>query len=173
VARDVAAIRDAYPDVATITPLNRADPSRVLVLFDDATVDDVAAGLYTGWDCPNALYGVTGIGEPRFGGVTITFEGRFEPLILATAYENLPGVTSAGASVGIGDGNDISIDVEGDSYHWIFSQGSGDCPAGCISRTYWGFTTNAAGDITYQGTSEDDSLDQTWLDAHLDTMSLP
>jgi len=173
VARDLAAIRADYTDVASITARMRANPSSVLVLFDDATIDDVEAGTYTAWDCPNALYGATDIGDPVFNGVTIRFEGRFEPEILGTEYATLPGVTSAGASVGIGDGDDISIDVEGDTYSWIFSQGSGDCQAGCINHDYWGFTTNADGDITYEGTSVDDSLDRGWLEEHHDITSLP
>jgi len=173
IGRDLAAIRADYTDVATITPRLRASPSSVLVLFDDDTVDDVEADSYTAWDCPNALYRATDISEPRFGGVTITFEGRFEPEILGTEYAKLPGVTNAGASPSIGGGNDISIDVVGESYHWVFIQGSGDCQAGCINHDYWGFTTNADGDITDEGTSVDDSISQDWLDEHLDITSLP
>lgn len=37
---------------------------------------------------------------------------------------------------------------------FIFDAGSGDCPSGCIDHTYWGFSTDAAGNITYLGTGD-------------------
>jgi hypothetical protein len=174
VERDLRAIRQGYPDVDLITPFPRAAASSFSMSFDDDTLADVVAGTYTGWDCPNELYGFIGSDPPSLSGtVRVRFEGRFEPSLLVSEYENLPGVTAAWESVGGGDGNDISLDVEGESYHWLFSIGSGDCPAGCINREYWGFTTNAAGDITYHGSSVDDSLDQAFITAHNDRTAKP
>jgi hypothetical protein len=174
VARDLGAIRAGYPDVATIMPFPRADTSSISMRFDADTLDDVLAGTYTAWDCQNELYGFTGVMPAASSGtVRVTFAGRFDPTLLAGEYENLAGVMLAWESVAVGDGNDISLDAEGESYHWIFSTGSGDCPAGCINRDYWGFTTNAAGDITYRGTSTDGSLDQAWREQHLDRSALP
>jgi hypothetical protein len=174
VVRDLGAIRQDYPDVADITPFPRANASSISVSFDADTLDDVALGTYTGWDCPNELYGFADSGPPSTSGVVrVRFEGRYDPSLLASEYEDLPGVTDAWESVTVGDGNDIMLDPEGETYHWIFVTGSGDCPAGCINHEYWGFTTTASGAITYHGSTVDSSLDQAWLDLHTDRTTLP
>jgi hypothetical protein len=174
VERDLAAIRQGHAAVAAIMPFPRADASGISMEFDDDTLDDVVAGTYTAWDCLNELYGFTGTTPPTAGGtVRVTFAGRFDPSLLAGEYANLEGVAAAWESVTLGDGDDISLDVEGDTYHWVFSTGSGDCPAGCINHDYWGFTTNVRGGVSYHGTSVDGSLDQAWLDQHLDRTALP
>lgn len=174
VARDLDAIRQAYPDVASISPRAHASVSDIRLILDRPYADQVVAGSYTAWDCLNDLYGLTSVTPPNgINLVTLSFAGRFHPTLLGDEYRMLLGVLYAGELGTPGDGDDIWIDSRGDAYHWIFSVGSGDCPSGCINHSYWGFTTNADGDITYQGSSADDSLDQDWFDTYRDRSSFP
>ncbi|PAP78258.1 hypothetical protein [Rubrivirga marina] len=58
---------------------------------------------------------------------------------LAGRFAAVDGVRYAEPDGLAGDGDDISAVRTDDGWVLDFSRGSGDCPAGCIERTYWTF----------------------------------
>ena len=72
---------------------------------------------------------------------------------LARTFERVPGLDSAGPNGLGGDGDDIEATRRSGGWRFDFSRGSGDCPSGCIQRTYWTFQT-AGDDVEYLGTRE-------------------
>jgi len=161
---DLAAIRSAYPTVRGIEARASWDPSALLIGFDAAGKAMVDAGTYDDWTCPNALYGLTSATFAFSGYYVLEFSHRMNPLLLATAYTHLPHVTNAGPNAIFGDGDDVCAAIGGSTYTYVFDSGSGDCPAGCISHTYWGFKTSASGGITSLGTwSRGDGTSPPWL----------
>ena len=73
---------------------------------------------------------------------------------LTRQLDALPDVRFAGPNGWGGDGNDIEAAREGSGWRLDFSRGSGDCPAGCIQRTYWTFRVGADGAVAYLGTRD-------------------
>jgi len=70
---------------------------------------------------------------------------NLDPLI--KLFSSIKGVLIAGPNSALGDGNDIEFD----GYRLIYSYGSGDCPAGCIGRTYWAFQVSPGCSVSYAG----------------------
>ena len=54
----------------------------------------------------------------------------------------------------MGDGDDVCLLIDRTKHFYVFDAGSGDCPAGCIDHTYWGFAIDVKGQITVLGTWE-------------------
>ena len=80
-----------------------------------------------------------------------------EPLntvALGRQLDAVPDVRYAGPNGRGGDGDDIEAARDGSGWRLEFSRGSGDCPAGCIDRTYWTFHVGADGAVTYLGTRD-------------------
>jgi hypothetical protein len=160
ILHDLVAIRSASPAVADMHAMLRWSPRDVLVIFDAEGAAAVVAGTYTEWNCANALYGVSSVARhsesPQStlaNSFDLRFDHRFDAPSLAATYAALPHVVAAGADLFAGDGDDICVSMDGDSYSYIFDAGSGDCPAGCIEHTYSGFATAHAGaDVVALGT---------------------
>lgn len=70
---------------------------------------------------------------------------------LARAFGPVPDLRYAEPNGIGGDGDDIEAERLLDGWRLDFSRGSGDCPAGCINRTYWTFRVTGAG-VEYLGT---------------------
>lgn len=57
--------------------------------------------------------------------------------LLAEFYVRHPDVLAAEPNFAGGDGNDIEFVNKQGLWHFAFSFGAGDCPAGCMDRYYW------------------------------------
>jgi hypothetical protein len=110
------------------------------------------AGTYDGWDCPNELYHVTEIEpSPSLGLFILSFAGLYDVNQVGEDYlaaENVSYVEPDGL---IGDGRDVCLSIDGDVHTYIFDDARGDCPAGCTSHVYTGFTVDLDGTITALG----------------------
>jgi hypothetical protein len=144
IVTDLALIRGQNAQVQNIGAMASWVPGELLMGFDAAGLAAVSNGTYTDWDCPNALYGMSGA-EPGSSYVLLHFDHRFNVPLLAKDYKALPHAQYAEPNGFGGDGNDVCVSIEGSAtYHYVFDAGSGDCPAGCIEHTYWGFTTEGS-----------------------------
>lgn len=163
IAEDLAGIRAEVPALAEIHPRPIEAPSSLNVELDDAGLALLEQGAYDAWNCPNALYRVMSLGQPSSQGVvSLLFRGRYRMLVVRDDYRELEHVVSASTPLAIGGGDDVCIRVEGMRLDYLFDHGSGDCPAGCINHNYWGFSSEASGEITLVGTSQDDTLSDDW-----------
>jgi len=66
---------------------------------------------------------------------------------LIKLFNSIQGVLIAGPNSALGDGNDIEFD----GYRLVYSYGFGDCPAGCLGRTYWAFQLGSECSVSYAG----------------------
>lgn len=164
VTRDLAALRAAYPDLASEPPCPTWQDRAVLhVHFDAEGYALMKAGSYDAWSCLNAIYG----GDP--GGPQWIDQSAFVALpdrrlrydLLAAEYETLPHVTDVLTDSSTGDpGRDACLSIDGTTYSYIFDRGTGpNCDAVCLHHRYAGFTTAADGTITALGVFEVDPLD--------------
>jgi hypothetical protein len=164
VIRDLAALRAAYPELASEAPCPTWQDRAVLhVYFDAEGYALLKAGSYDAWSCLNAIYG----GDP--GGPHWIDQSAFVALpdrrlrydLLAAEYETLPHVTDVLTDSSTGDpGRDACLSIDGTTYSYIFDRGTGpNCLAVCLHHRYAGFTTAADGTITALGVFEVDPLD--------------
>lgn len=56
---------------------------------------------------------------------------------LAKLYESFPYVESANPNSMVGDGDDITVLDKGRYWLFVFKEGAGDCPSGCIEESYY------------------------------------
>ncbi|MBI5867457.1 MAG: hypothetical protein HZB43_04080 [candidate division Zixibacteria bacterium] len=118
---------------------------------DNNIFDSMQAGKYTNWDSLNQYFGLASI---HFGGssnaVFIQMTTRVNPRILVSAYRGLPGVRWIHSGWSGMDRSRLYayLDSVGPSY--LFREGWGDCPAGCIHSRYWYFRSEN-GAVSYQG----------------------
>ncbi len=155
VVADLAIIRKDAAELADVLASPSWNLSELLVSLDDAATVAVERGTYQGWDCPNALYGVTEV-EPwgLDGTYHVRFDARVNPLMVEADYLVLDGVLAVEPGLGDGDGNDVCMSSSGDVFTYIFDRGRGDCPAGCTEHLYTGFTVDARGSLVMLGTYE-------------------
>lgn len=166
VLTDLDAIRELAPDLEEITARASYDPSALLLEVDDATADLIQDGTYDAWECPNTLYRVSEIDTellPALPFVVLTFEGRFYIPALVPDYTELEGVISAEPDGVVGDGNDVCLSIEGETHTYVFDEASGDCPAGCIDHTYWGFEVDPEGNVTALGMFSNEDVEPGWF----------
>lgn len=138
---DLTLIRSQNPSVQDIRAVASWVPDEILMGFDAEGLSTVQAGMYTDWDCANTHYDFLGK-EVHTSFVLLHFDHLFNAPFLASEYAMFSHVDYAEPNGIIGDGNDVCVSIENDTkYNYIFDAGSGDCPAGCISHQYWGFST--------------------------------
>jgi hypothetical protein len=154
VVRDVGAIRGKYPEVATISFFPIRDGRSINFVLPVATAEQMQAGTYHAWDCLNDTYGaVLPFEFHRIGNAAdvIAFgklKGIYAMDLLAAEYARLPGITSTGSIAVGGDGSTICVTSGPSTWHYVFDDASGDCPAGCIDHSFRHFTTDTDGAVT-------------------------
>lgn len=138
---DLTLIRSQNSSVQGISAMVSWAPDDLLMGFDAEGLSAVQAGTYTDWNCANTYYDLLGKeAHPSF--VLLHFDHLFNAPLLASEYAKFSHVDYAEPNGIIGDGNDVCVSIENDTkYNYVFDAGSGDCPAGCISHQYWGFST--------------------------------
>lgn len=70
---------------------------------------------------------------------------------LARQFETISDLRYVTPNGVVGDGDDIEAVRLAGGWRFDFSRGTGDCPAGCINRTYWTFRATD-GSVEYLGT---------------------
>lgn len=133
---NLAAIRDAYPDIADITYRAPAVPNEILVALTEQAMEQLHNGQYHALDELNESYGVMEI-EPYSSFLTLRFNQVYNTQLLSDIYMNArpKGVRYAQPNYRIGDGSTISAEPP----CYTFIRGWGDCPAGCIYHQSWLF----------------------------------
>lgn len=152
VAGELPAIEAAYPWLQN-TPALPTFPSTLIFEFDGGTLAAEARdGGYHGWDCLNELYGSTGVSSPLFDRwLAISFGPQLDLAQLVPAYGRLPSVVSVSLDGYIGDSSDICLSVEPEGDVFLYYQGSGDCPSGCIQRDLTGVLVSGDGGLSLLG----------------------
>lgn len=158
VVRDVGAMRTMQPELAKIGFFSFRDGRSIDLVVAVETGRQMEMGTYHAWDCLNQTYGAVlpaeyhGIGQGEDAFVFFKLRGIYATELLETEYARLPGVTNAGSIALGGDGPTICASADGTTWHYVFDDASGDCPAGCIDHAYRHFATDPAGTVTELGT---------------------
>lgn len=162
---DLVRIRAEFDTAGSASPC--ISFSKMIVWFDEETMQSVISGNYDGWLALNEQYGVDGIALPfsNLPFAEIYFRRQYYMPSLIHIYQetNLPGVESIeGVGAAIGISGDLCLENASDlSRYYIFYNGSGDCPSGCIINNYSGYKINAddsiqhLGDYTTSATSDE------------------
>lgn len=85
--------------------------------------------------------------------ITLRSAAALNVAALAPRFGAVPGVRSSQPNGAVGDGNDIDGSIEESRVRLDYSVGSGDCPAGCISRRFYRFGVQFDGTVEYLGAS--------------------
>jgi hypothetical protein len=175
IAAELEALRAAHPDVTAlfyeqrpnIIPFPEYESwAAIRLTFTEAGARQVAAGTYTAWDCPNALYRVTEIDQESDEIVTLVFEGYYKLPLILEDYATLPEVAEAQIPANVFWTSDACVDLGDEGSTYLFLNGLGDCPAGCTGREFWGFRVSDTTDVEYLGyVGEDDETPDWWTEA--------
>lgn len=142
IRRDLSLIRVAQPQVTQVRATLVFEPSELLVEVDNP---------FDAFDELNRFYQA----EVRMdailndlGFVLVVFPGRLNIPLIAREYAALPGVRSAEANGFAGESTQVMVQPENsDAWRYVFIQGLGDCPSGCLCDIRWSFTVNAVGGV--------------------------
>jgi hypothetical protein len=148
--RDVGNIRMDYPEVESIAYYGAGSTS-VMLEVDEDTLNDMEHGRYSDWNCLNRIFRADHFDYIVFSSSTwvlVHFDGVYQQASVAEAYSALPKIASAESEGVGGDGPTICIAQDGDTWHYMFDDAGGDCPAGCTEHTYYYFQVEAGGGIT-------------------------
>jgi hypothetical protein len=118
-------------------------PSVIGLYVDSLTAHAIADSSYHAWDSLNQVLQLDSLWVGSwYEGVVYSFRLHFQglknPGVLASAYAGLPGVLypSYGGKIGQ-DMNNVWPYVKQDTATYLFVQGWGDCPAGCIRKRFY------------------------------------
>ena len=147
VLEELAGIRSTYGDSYGSIQHTRFRPpwvpGNLIISFDSTAAQMAADGEYHAWDQLNEQYQVTEIDtfSIRYGWVLLHFNEKYHPRRLAEKYEVLPGVRYAEPNRLGGDFSNVYPRLTSRGITYLFREGWGDCPSGCISNLYWYFDT--------------------------------
>jgi hypothetical protein len=154
VIRDVVAIRAKQPQTAKIGFFPYRDGRTIGFILPLDTAAQMEAGTYHAWDCVNDTYGAVKpfefirIGNSAEVFLYIKLKGIYSTELLAAEYARLPGITRTDSIALGGDGPTICATGGPSTWHYVFDDASGDCPAGCIDHSFTHFTTEPDGAVT-------------------------
>ncbi|MGA2093884.1 MAG: immunoglobulin-like domain-containing protein [Sedimentisphaerales bacterium] len=140
ILNDLAAIREAYPDIAGIRYRAPYVAEELMVRLTAKAAEQFKAGQYHGLDELNGQYGVieTDAGHLYHGSlnlIVLKFDKFYNAELLSDIYEQAQpeGLVYAEPDYIVGDGD--TIQAQPPDYNLV--AGWGDCPAGCIyNRSY-------------------------------------
>jgi len=75
----------------------------------------------------------------------LTFCDTLNIPLVEASYELLPEVMRAEPNYAWGDGDRVTLELDGDIYIYELSNGAGDCMAGCYCRQTWRFAIKPSG----------------------------
>ena len=144
-SRDLAAIRAAEPSLKDVRYKLPDEGQRLLLFFTDATAAE--QGVYSAWDALNAAFGLKGMQPGVNGGLELEFGPVLHLPRVAALYRALPGVIEATPSGLRFDGSTVHVCRKGEGAWYTFDIGSGDCPSGCLQRTWHVFRVARPGGV--------------------------
>jgi hypothetical protein len=163
VTRDVPKVKKQNSSLSNITHRPRHNGKSLLMQTTGQTAQEIKNGTYTDWDCLNQHYVDQSHDVLNFtNAVKLELKGRYDLSIVGSDYAALPGIKNAGPNQFGGDGSTICADRNGDTYHYVFVEGWGDCPSGCIHHNYWYYTVDASGQVTKKGAAMDPAQAPSW-----------
>ncbi len=111
----------------------------LLVGFDSSTAEMVANGEYHAWDELNMEYQVTEIDTTsiRNNWVILYFKDKLNPRHLSGLYSGLQGVRYAEPNMRFGGSSNVYPGQTMRGISYLFNEGWGDCPSGCMHHRYW------------------------------------
>lgn len=149
VRRDLAGIRARWPTVRDIHVAPWFEPGLLISTSDPTGLVKLPA-----FDCFLRTYRgrVTTVYPPPVPMVVAEFEGRIDVNQLRPLVMAMPNVSLVEANALVGDAPDICLSLDGNSVGtYIFDAAGGDCPAGCTTHDYTGFTSEADGGLSQLG----------------------
>lgn len=100
---------------------------------------------------------------------------NLNPALVLESYSELAQVERVEFNGLVGDGDDICREQDQTSIYYVFRQGEGDCPSGCINETYYGFALNQMNQVTalgiYEGGPGQRDSEPDWLVDRLECRS--
>lgn len=146
VHQDLVTIRTARPELARITAV-MSIRGGVLAAGDPQVVLDTPE-----FDCFLRTYRghVTYAWSPPVPWLAVEFEPAMDVNQLLPQLLQLPGIGLAEVG-GFIDTPDLCLSFTGDTATYIFDAAGGDCPSGCTTHTFSGFTSEADGGVTALG----------------------
>ncbi len=167
---DLAEIRGEYLDSIPKTAIGFFPPwvvTQLIVLPDDATWDRIRNGEPNAIDSLNVVFRATKLDSSRtsFLWALITFEGRLHPWRLSEIYGAQDGVIVAEPNGYCCDWGNVYPWEHDGNMTYLFRDGYGDCPSGCIYSDFWYFR-RVDGVTEYVGTysTENDPAPPDWWD---------
>ncbi len=159
VKQALSLVRRAYPAMAEVRVREEYRPGRI-ILGLEGELRDAVIGLWneenalapppTGhaaFDTLNAKLGLKAAETLRHGGFAfLDVDERVDVIGAAFAYFTIEGVDNARPEWAVGDGPDIDAAKVQGTWHVVFRDAWGDCPAGCI-HSELSFFTVADGEV--------------------------
>ncbi len=159
---DLSAVRRTFPQVGDITALSEYGLRTVVVAVragtawednwrrGEPTTGEPALDALLAEFAPEQIRALGGAIETMPAYFTVRFGQSLNMVKLAERLKAASAnITAANPDYAAGDGNNIVrvANTPGDgSRRYVFSRGSGDCPAGCIDRYSYAFAVSANGE---------------------------
>jgi hypothetical protein len=152
VVADIAAVREAKPQIASVTYFPVMDGRELLVYPNEQTTKLIRDGNYSAWDCLNDFYRLQrmelGADDKYF---VLSLKGLYDLNLVSQLYTELPGIMDVEPNWAAGDGPTICAKRNGSEYEYVIDRADGDCPSGCIIHEAHAFSSSAAGEIEARG----------------------
>lgn len=152
VVADIAAVREANPQIARVSYFPRTGGRELLVYPNEQTMELIRDGKYSAWNCLNDFYGLQrmelGADDKYF---VLSLKGIYNLDLVSQLYKELPGIMDVEPNLGAGDGPTICAKRNGSEYEYVVDRADGDCPSGCTIHEAHAFLSSAAGVIEARG----------------------
>jgi hypothetical protein len=157
---DLGAIRDRFENDIPEVDIRFLPPwivSEVIAGLWDSGIEKLRSGNWPEFTALNDSFHLTELDTTRMSAhsyVTLEFEGQQHPVVIGEAYQALDDVQYAEPNGWAGDYSNVySRHLDGGGMSYLWRDGWGDCPAGCINNRFWYFRVTD-GLIDYLGTFE-------------------
>ena len=159
IKRTLSLVRRSHPPMAKISVREEHRPATLLLGLEGA-LHDAVVGTWgdnsasapprtgrAGFDDLNTRLGLRSVQPfPALGAVSLTLDERVNVEAAVRAYRVIDGVTYVEPDAALGDGPDIDAAKVQGTWHVVFRDAWGDCPAGCI-HSELSFFTVAEGEV--------------------------
>lgn len=166
--RDITAIRAQSPAVRSVRYFPPYQ-NGLYVALDDESYKKAKSGQFQAWECLNQHFGVVEQAPGTMNSVTLLLRGRYKLEQVANLYRRVPGVTMVQPLGTTGDGPTIYVTPDDATWHYVFDNASGDCPAGCTVHDVHYFVVKGDGSPQIEGTwsSESSEAPPAWVNTYL------
>lgn len=169
VLNELSLIRETYGSFynqAYITYSPDVEISTFILLFDTATFQQVLSGNYHAWDELNSTYNISEISHDSNYVILRSSDDFLNPYRLIELYSGLPGVAVAEPNYLCGDGPYIHVNSTENGRTYLFVNGWGDCPSGCIIHTYYYFKVLNSSPVFIGSCKSSDPAPDWWTEAN-------